>query len=125
MLDYLIVQDRVSKSQRFFNKAGDGRAGSKQGGFFFQSKVNNSKVYRRGKYPFTAVNLVATSVTKFNRYEFYADNNFVYIYARKIKETIHSIKDKNHINSISNNLPEIWIPNLNLNQVKLTSNTSI
>ena len=38
-----------------------------------------------------------------------------YIYARKIKETIHSIKDKNHINSISYNLPEIWIPNLNLN----------
>ena len=27
-----------------------------------------------------------------------------------------SIKDKNHINSISYNLPEIWIPNLNLNQ---------
>ena len=38
-----------------------------------------------------------------------------YIYARKIKETIHSIKDKNHINNISYNLPEIWIPNLNLN----------
>ena len=42
----------------------------------------------------------------------------------KIKETIHSIKDKNHINSISYNLPEIWIPNLNLNQDKLTPNTS-
>ena len=38
-----------------------------------------------------------------------------YIYARKIKETIHSKKNKNHINSISYNLPEIWIPNLNLN----------
>ena len=38
-----------------------------------------------------------------------------YIYARNIKETIHS-KDRNHINSISYNLPEIWIPNLNLNQ---------
>ena len=37
-----------------------------------------------------------------------------YICARKIKENIHSIKDKNHINSISDNLPEIWIPNLNL-----------
>ena len=36
-----------------------------------------------------------------------------YIYARKIKKTIHSIKDKNHINSISYNVPEIWIPNLN------------
>ena len=30
-----------------------------------------------------------------------------YICARKIKENIHSIKDKNHINSISDNLPEI------------------
>ena len=35
-----------------------------------------------------------------------------YINARKFKKTIHSIKDKNHINSTSYNLPEIWIPNL-------------
>ena len=28
---------------------------------------------------------------------------------RKIKETIHSISDKNHINSISYSLPEIWL----------------
>ena len=34
------------------------------------------------------------------------------MYARKIKETIHSIKDKNHVNSISYNLPDIWLPNL-------------
>ena len=49
-----------------------------------------------------------------------------YIYARKIKETIHSIKDKNHINSISYDLPEIWIPiNLNLNWDKLTTNNQL
>ena len=34
------------------------------------------------------------------------------VYARKIKETIHSIKDDNHINSISYNLPDIWLPNI-------------
>ena len=39
-----------------------------------------------------------------------------YIYARKIKETVHSIKDKNHIISIFYNFPEIWITNLNLNK---------
>ena len=49
-------------------------------------------------------------------YQWTLKNLEQYIYARKIKETIHSIKDKNHINSISYNLPEIWIPNLNLNQ---------
>ena len=32
---------------------------------------------------------------------------------RKIKETIHSISDKNHINSISYTLPSIWLPALN------------
>ena len=31
---------------------------------------------------------------------------------RKIKETIHSLKNPNHINKISNMLPEIWLPNL-------------
>ena len=35
-----------------------------------------------------------------------------YIKGRKIKETIHSLKDKNHINSISYTLPNIWIPNI-------------
>ena len=35
-----------------------------------------------------------------------------YIKERKIKETIHSIKDRNHINSISYILPNIWIPNI-------------
>ena len=34
------------------------------------------------------------------------------IYARKIKETIHSIKDNKHINSISYQLPDIWLPNI-------------
>lgn len=32
--------------------------------------------------------------------------------SRKIKETIHSINDRNHINSISYSLPDIWIPAL-------------
>ena len=32
--------------------------------------------------------------------------------SRKVKETIHSIKDKNHINSISFTLPNIWLPAL-------------
>ena len=31
---------------------------------------------------------------------------------RKIKETIHSSKNANHINKISCMLPEIWLPNL-------------
>ena len=31
---------------------------------------------------------------------------------RKIKETIHSLKNPNHINKISYTLPEIWHPNL-------------
>ena len=35
-----------------------------------------------------------------------------YIKDRKIKETIHSLKDENHINSISYILPNIWIPNI-------------
>ena len=33
--------------------------------------------------------------------------------SRKIKETIHSISDTNHINSISYGLPDIWLPALN------------
>ena len=31
---------------------------------------------------------------------------------RKIKETIHSLKNRNHINKISYMLSEIWLPNL-------------
>ena len=31
---------------------------------------------------------------------------------RKIKETIHSLKNPNHINNISYMLPEIWLSNL-------------
>ena len=31
---------------------------------------------------------------------------------RKIKETIHSLKNPNYINKISYMLPEIWLPNL-------------
>ena len=31
---------------------------------------------------------------------------------RKIKETIHSLKNPNRINKISYMLPEIWLPNL-------------
>ena len=31
---------------------------------------------------------------------------------RKIKETIYSLKNPNHINKISYMLPEIWLPNL-------------
>ena len=32
--------------------------------------------------------------------------------ATKIKETIHSLKNPNHINKISYMLPGIWLPNL-------------
>ena len=32
--------------------------------------------------------------------------------SRKIKETIHSLENPNHINKISYLLPEIWLPNL-------------
>ena len=31
---------------------------------------------------------------------------------KKIKETIHSLKNPNHINKISYMLPEIWLSNL-------------
>ena len=31
---------------------------------------------------------------------------------RKIKETIHSLRNPNHINKISYMLPEIWLTNL-------------
>ena len=31
-----------------------------------------------------------------------------------INETIHSLKNPNHINKISNILPEIWLPNFYL-----------
>ena len=31
---------------------------------------------------------------------------------KKIKETLHSLKDVNYIRKISYMLPEIWIPNL-------------
>ena len=35
--------------------------------------------------------------------------------ARKVKETIFSIKNNKHINSISYNLPDIWLPALRKN----------
>ena len=52
-----------------------------------------------------------------------ADNNFNWdqkkvidresrLIPRKIKETIYSLKNPNHINKISSMLPEIWLPNL-------------
>ena len=31
---------------------------------------------------------------------------------RKVKESIHSLKNPNHTNKISYMLPEIWLPNL-------------
>ena len=31
---------------------------------------------------------------------------------RKMKETVHSLKNPNHLNKISHMLPEIWLPNL-------------
>ena len=34
------------------------------------------------------------------------------LFPRKIKQTIHSLKNPNHINRISYKLPEIWLPNL-------------
>ena len=39
--------------------------------------------------------------------------------SRKIKETIHSINDKNHINGISYSLPDIWIPALTKHQKRV------
>ena len=52
-----------------------------------------------------------------------ADNNFSWdqkkvidrvsrLVSRKIKETIPSLKNSNHLNKISYMLPEIWLPNL-------------
>ena len=43
-----------------------------------------SKLYRRGKYPSAAVNMAVTLVTKFNRYEFYMEDNIVLLFARKV-----------------------------------------
>ena len=36
---------------------------------------------------------------------------------RKIKETIHSLSNNNHINGISYRLPHIWFPALKLNPI--------
>ena len=35
-----------------------------------------------------------------------------HVWARRMKETFHSIKDENHINSISYHLPSVWFPNI-------------
>ena len=40
------------------------------------------------------------------------DDRAIRLIPRKIKETIHSLKNPNHINKIFFMLPEIWIPNL-------------
>ena len=40
------------------------------------------------------------------------DDRAIRLIPRKIKETIHSLKNPNHINKISYILPEIWLPNL-------------
>ena len=42
--------------------------------------------------------------------------------SRKIKETIQSINYRNHINSISYSLPDIWIPALTKCKSRNTNN---
>ena len=76
-VDYLIVQDRVSKVIAIFFKKRWRRAD------FFFGRVElgifvYSKLYRSGKYP-------STTVTIFNRYEFYTNDNIVYFGATEKK----------------------------------------
>ena len=64
---------------------------------------------------------------------FYADHNFSWnqekvvdtensLIPRKIKETIHSLKNSNHINKISYMLPEMWVTNLLIYFIPVDSN---
>lgn len=64
---------------------------------------------------------------------FYADHNFSWnqekvvdtensLIPRKIKETIHSLKNSNHINNISYMLPEMWVINLLIYFIPVDSN---
>ena len=48
----------------------------------------------------------------FNRNQKKAIDKESRLIPRTIKETIHSLKNPNHINKISYMLPEIWLPNL-------------
>ena len=64
---------------------------------------------------------------------FYGDHNFSWnqekvvdrensLIPRKIKETIHSLKQSNHINKISYMLPEMWVTNLLIYFIPVDSN---
>ena len=48
----------------------------------------------------------------FNWYQKNVIDREIRLIPRKIKETINSLKNPNHINKISYILPEIWLPNL-------------
>jgi len=79
-------------------------------------KVRSSEHMRAVRNMDIEKNEIADHCWKFN-HEMNWNNKKVidtepYVWSRKIKETIHSINDTNHINSISYNLPEIWHPNL-------------
>ena len=64
---------------------------------------------------------------------FYGDHNFNWnqeevvdrensLIPRKIKETIHSLKNSNHINKVSYMLPEMWVTNLLIYFIPVDSN---
>ena len=48
----------------------------------------------------------------FNWYQKKVEDKEIRLIPRKIKETIHSLKNCNHINKISYMFPEIWLPNV-------------
>jgi len=82
-------------------------------------KVRSSEHIRAVRNVDTDKNEIADHCWKYDHEMKWDDKKVIdteqYVYARKIKETIHSIVDTNHINSISYNLPDIWIPNLQRN----------
>ena len=72
---------------------------------------------------FTLVNLNGPGKNEIPEHCWEADHNFSWnqkkvvdresrLIPRKIKETIHTSENPNHINKISYMLPEIWLPNL-------------
>ena len=79
-------------------------------------KVRSSEHMRAVRNMDIEKNEIADHCWKFNHEMDWNDKKVIdtepYVWSRKIKETIHSINDTNHINSISYNLPEIWHPNL-------------
>ena len=58
------------------------------------------------------LNTAGRQITTLNRIKKKVIDREGKLIPRKIKETIHSLKNPNHIKKLSYILPEIWLPNL-------------